>query len=197
MNEGGDSDQDGWELSRAGWVSDALLDERSELQRQVEALRTEHDRLAAEIDAARALGREEGLRRGFAELRALIAELDSDSERRQEALLDDAVAAAIAAARALVTDAVEGDRKLVGDLVRQALEMRPEHTPLRVRVHAEDLDAARNSTGRDGLSVEADPTLSPGDVIVEYGDGRVDCRLETLLAGFSDDLRRELNHDGR
>ncbi len=197
MNNGAESDQEGWELSRAGWISDALIDERNDLQRRVDALRAQHDHLAAEIEAARALGREEGLRRGFAELKAVIAEVAQNGRQRQEALLDNTVTATIAAARALVAEAVEADRELVGRLVRQAIEMRPEHTPIRVRVHVNDLAAARASVERGNLPVEADPTLGAGDVVVEYGDGRVDCRLVTLLSGFSDDLRRELNDDRR
>ena len=198
MSDVDEADQQGWEHSRAGWVSDALVDERSELQREVDALREQRAQLAAEVESARAVGREEGRRSGIAELRKMVARIEADSDTRRSELVNGSVDAAIAAAATLLRRTIGTDRELVADLVRQAMQMRPEHTPIRIRVCGDDLDSAAACLDAADLSTlypEADPTLSAGDVILEYNDGRVDCRIDTLLAGFSEDLRRELDDE--
>lgn len=153
--------------------------------------------------AAREAVREEAL---AAEQDRLRREAERATEHR------DAVAALTRAAAALETAVTEAcarieaqgselawelTRELVGhelrttesaDVVRRVLALLPAEPTVRVRLHPRDA-ADADVLATDGVVIVADPTLAPGDALVEADDHVLDLRLETALARVREVLR--------
>lgn len=158
------------------------------------------------LATACAEAREEGHAAGFAEGRAeaqaasmLLAEQLKDRlsalfdavDRQHEALERDATALALAAGEALAGAALQRLPHAGAEaLIREALAEQFERPRLMLRLSPSDrepLEAFATSyalsMGYEGrLSFQTDPSLEPGDCIVEWADGGIGHRAATLRA---------------
>jgi flagellar assembly protein FliH len=74
------------------------------------------------------------------------------------------------------------------DVVRRVLNLLPDEPMVAVRLHPDDLAAATELT-EHGVSLVADPSLRPGDALVEAADHVLDLRLEVALERVREALR--------
>lgn len=98
---------------------------------------------------------------------------------------------AVDIARALVGEAVSRDPAVIATAVSEALARFTRARRALVRVHPEDVAAARaalerwaSRVGAEAAEVAADATVSRGGVWVETDRGRLDATLETRLAAL-------------
>jgi len=73
-----------------------------------------------------------------------------------------------------------------GDVVRRVLDVLPPDPTATVRLHPAALPAATQEL--TGITVVADPSLAPGDAVVETDSAAVDLRLGTALARIREAL---------
>ena len=144
------------------------------------------------LEAARVAGKAEGLGQAAAAL-ALAARARDEAIGSLEGTVVDA---AVAIARRLVGRELAGSRQETLELARGALRAAAGLGDVVLRVAPSDLAALRGAgdalgalAGKGTLSLAEDPTLGPGEVIVEARGGRVDGRIEARL----DALRRALD----
>jgi flagellar biosynthesis/type III secretory pathway protein FliH len=167
-----------------------------------EAARRAHEKaLADAYERGLAEGRAEGeqaaselLRAPMTAVESALAALRAGEERWAGALEDNICALAVAVARHIIGREVAADPGVVRALVRGAVAEFPADQPLRIRVCPQDLTAitaqglTEDSLGRSA-SWTADPTLSPGECVVEgrerIVDGRIDTALERVYRGLS------------
>lgn len=98
---------------------------------------------------------------------------------------------AVDIARALVGEAVSRDPAVIASAVSEALARFARARRALVRVHPEDVPAARAAlerwarrVGAEAAEVAADTTVSRGGAWVETDRGRLDATLETRLAAL-------------
>lgn len=135
-------------------------------------------------------GYREGLSRGAAETRTLLA--FSDAFQNEISRLDESVAAEVAALALAVAQRVIGvayaaDPGLVATMVEQALQaLPPNMEPARVLVHPEDLPLVAQHIGEEftgrRISLAADRGVSRGGCRVVTGTTDIDSSLETRWA---------------
>jgi flagellar assembly protein FliH len=98
-----------------------------------------------------------------ARLHETVAEVCGRLESRVSALAGD------------LTETILGELRHDVDAVRRALALAPEGEPVAIRVHPSAVAEAA------GVRVIADPSLLPGDALVEYDDHVLDLRITTAL----------------
>jgi flagellar assembly protein FliH len=173
--------------SRVAELESAL---QKEVQRARDAGRAEGEsagRERAQADLTPVLDR---LTRGISELATLRARIRTESEK-------DLVKLALCVARRVVRRELSVDPDAVQGLVRAALEKVQSKDLRRLRVHPEFQNPIRRhveAAGLPGMEIVPDPSLLPGDVIVETRLGDLDASVESQLneieRGFADRLNR-------
>jgi flagellar biosynthesis/type III secretory pathway protein FliH len=153
-------------------------------------------RSAGEVRAAaREEGQAEGLRAAEAELVERLAVLGEAHRRWQARLEAEALDLAVEMARRIVGRELRADPAVAAEGALQAIRAAGSRRALRVRLHPETVGLVRarapalvEEAGGAAPELLADPSLSPGDVVVETEaglvDGRVDSRLESLRAAL-------------
>ncbi|TVP45373.1 MAG: hypothetical protein EA350_09290 [Gemmatimonadales bacterium] len=124
-------------------------------------------------------------------MRRALGELESLAQARESAAEERVLALSLAVARVLLDRELRSDPGEVTQMVRRALAHFPAESPLRVRLHPEDLTAlAMPAAGesepptmgrRGGLQWEADTELERGDVVVESPERILDGRVIPCL----------------
>jgi len=109
---------------------------------------------------------------------------------------EDLVKLSIAVARRILNRELSVDPESIQAVVRVALEKLQSREVTRVRIHASHEVAVRNCLAAQGgahhIQITHDPTLQPGDVILETSqgsfDGSLDFQLREIERGFTDRL---------
>jgi flagellar assembly protein FliH len=98
---------------------------------------------------------------------------------------NDVVAAAVTIAEELVRHELQNPDARGRDAIARALQLTPDHGLVTARLSPADLavinEAGDLQTGR-ALELVADPSLSPGDCIVDVGACRIDARIDAAFA---------------
>lgn len=141
-------------------------------------------RAAAQAEIAR-------LRDVLAHLQQPVAELDRETESALVALM-------LELARRLVQQELAADPAKLAAIVRDAVgHLAQPVRGLRVRLHPDDARVVTQhlmpQEPGEEWRVVADPTLMPGDCIVETENGRVDARLDTRQAQLAQRLLADSN----
>lgn len=127
-----------------------------------------------------------------AELKAFIEEERAYRARCEQGLLD----LALAVAGRVVRDAIAADPAALLPLVAEAAG-RAGDDRIRARAHPREAEVLAATAQEGGplahLEVEADPTLEPGDVILESPRGRYDLRPAVLLERVRRRLEAEVD----
>jgi flagellar assembly protein FliH len=157
-------------------------------------------------------GRTQGLKLGRAESKEAIdrfAEVVDQFLERQRALVQENEAAlvdlAVAVARRIVGASAEVRREPVLLAVSDCLGYLRDRTRVTVKVNPKNLDAAREARkewvesveGIGTLTLEADPSVSPGGCVLETEAGDVDARIEERLAMLHTALLEDLRTPGK
>jgi flagellar assembly protein FliH len=128
-------------------------------------------------------------------VQAARAELVAAREREKDVAVEEIVAIAVAVAAKIVRREIRTDDELVLRLVRRCLRRIPLPSPVRVRLHPEDVQAvaaAREAFALDDaghqVAFEADRRVERGGCIVETPDFVVDGRALTQLAAAREAL---------
>jgi flagellar biosynthesis/type III secretory pathway protein FliH len=141
-------------------------------------------------------GRTEALQRHGAEIASLIEAWRGALERfeaaREDLVLDasaQAPALALSIAERVIKRAVQADPAVIGEQLSAALALLVAPSRLAVFTHPEDLEAAKmvlpslveRLLGGAHSTLEADPRLSRGSVVIRTPEGAVDASIETQL----------------
>jgi type III secretion protein L len=150
--------------------------------------------IEAEIEQARRRGYEKGLLEARAELAAQIAETKAQLEHSFASLEGRIVQTVLKAVQQIL--ASTSDRALLEPLIRRVLAQSNSDSPLRLRVSAEQFDAANDAVSSllkefpqvEWIDVAKDPNASRGTCVLEseFGviDGSIDTQLEALRRGL-------------
>jgi len=155
-------------------------------------------RAAGEVRAAAVEeGRAEGLLAGRAELEARLSELAEAQARWLARAEVEALDLAVEMARRILDRELRLDPAAAVEGTRSALQAAGRWRSVRVRLHPDGLAQLRAGApalpaaeGGGGLELVADPSLQPGDVVVETEAGQVDGRIDSRLEGFRAALAR-------
>ncbi|WP_430391047.1 FliH/SctL family protein [Dyella sp. 20L07] len=156
-----------------------------------------------DLEALEQQARDEGYRAGHAEGMAAARDLIDGRLTTLDELLDAAARPlramdetvelelarlAMTVARQVLAHELRTTPDLVVEAVRQAALALPSATGnLRVRLHADDLALLRTlGVAEQHWQLVADPTLRPGDCMLENERSRLDARVETRLAAVVD-----------
>lgn len=169
-------------LGAAERARDVLERAREEARALVEAAARERERALAEAE-------EEGRRAGLGRAAAALLGAAAERDRLLRSAADDLVRLAVAVAGALLAREVERGGA-VEALAARALEAVRHRREVTLRVHPEDAPGLRREAGRlgallaraPGLSIQEDPSVGRGGLLVETEAGTLDARLETRLA---------------
>jgi flagellar assembly protein FliH len=167
--------------------------------------------LAAELDAAREAGREQGFQAGLVEaaqhmatavaaLHAAAEHLAAQREHLAAAVEAATVELGLRIAEQALAAAVTVDPDRVVDVVRGALRRLVERARVTILVHPDDLDLVRAASpalvaelgGMEHCDVQAERRVQRGGAIVRTVEGEVDATLETKLARAREILEEEL-----
>lgn len=124
----------------------------------------------AEAANVRENARIEGLRRGLDEIEQRRGELCAEAER-------DLVKLAIGIAERIVKAEIALGRPVAEANLKRAIELAAHRRVVIVRSHPDDMARLAGQ----GLVVEGDATVTPGGVILETREGRVDLDVRTQL----------------
>jgi type III secretion protein L len=166
----------------------ALLDAEgliADARREAERIRLD---AVAEYEREKTRGFADGLKKAEAEAAERLLLSAAETIRGFRAAEGKLIAVVEKAVRKIVGDLPVRDR--VGGLVRTALAGLAAEGKAKVRVAAEDLEAARaaifsSDAGKsacDSVEVGPDPRLSPGACVIETAAGVIDASLEVQLA---------------
>ncbi|GIF11053.1 hypothetical protein Ate01nite_10850 [Actinoplanes teichomyceticus] len=159
--------------------------------------------MAAEAGAARALAAEEqheqrrtaALAHAVNALGRAVTELENQLMPTFTELQELVLASAFELAEAIVGRSLHDDPERGRDALRRAMTAAPEQGNVVVRLHPDDY---RNLVGDTGgvfdyqgrqISLQADPTLQPGDAIAETGTATVDATVAAAVARAREALR--------
>jgi flagellar assembly protein FliH len=163
--------------------------------------------VAARIEAARLAGFQQGEQQGFErgsqaarpyidKLTASVAEIGRARSVIRRDAERDLIALSLAIAKRILRRELAVDPDAVQGIVRAALDRLQSREITRVRVAPGQEEAVRrNLAAAQAPSVEVrpDPSLQPGDVVVETSRGNLDASIDTQLSeierGFADRLR--------
>jgi flagellar assembly protein FliH len=170
-----------------------------------------HIDLAAEAEAARQAGHEEGLLQGrmeaeaqmapaIAALRQAALELAAERDRVSAAAEAAAVELGLKIAEQALAGAIAVQPERVVDVVRGALRRLVDRERVTILVHPDDLDLVRSSSARlvaelggiEHCDVQAERRVARGGAIVRTVEGEVDATLATKLARAREVLEEEL-----
>jgi type III secretion protein L len=148
----------------------------------------------AEIEQARRRGYEAGMREARAELSTQIAETKAQLEHSFVSLEGRIVQTVLKAVQQILGHT--NDRALLEPLIRRVLAQSNSTTPMRLRVSAEQFDAANDAVASllkefpqvEWIDVAKDPNATRGTCVLETEFGVIDGSIDTQLAA----LRRGL-----
>lgn len=131
-------------------------------------------------------------------LREAAGEMEIELPRWEDAVEDNLCALAVAVARRLVGEKVEGDREVLRRTVREALDRFPPDEPVTLRMHPDDLSLIRDASGDpelqlgSGRDVEwrSDEELNRGGCLAEGPEHVVDGRTDRALLRLYKELSR-------
>jgi flagellar assembly protein FliH len=171
--------------------------------------------LAAEAEAARQAGHQEGLLQGRMEAEAQMAPAIAALAAASAALVDErdrvaaevetaAVALGLKIAEHALAAAVAAQPERVVDVVRGALRRLVDRERVTILVNPDDLDLVRSASDRlaaarggiEHCDVQAERRVGRGGAIVRTVEGEVDATLATKLARAREVLEEELRGDG-
>ena len=149
-------------------------------------------RAAGQVRAAAAeAGRAEGLRAGALQVQAGLASLAEAQGAWLARAEIEALDLAVEMARRILGRELRLDPAAAGEGARAALRAAGRRRSFRVRLHPDGVATLRAGQAALGAAVEgsalellADPTLLPGDVVVETEAGQVDGRIGSRLEEF-------------
>jgi flagellar assembly protein FliH len=154
--------------------------------------RLEQD-FAALREAARRQGHDEGLARGLAEGRAAAKE-EAHGDAQIAGLEGVLLQSVMAACRRLLGPAVD-DGRAVQSAVRAALAAARQEEVLALRLHPDDLPAARAALASGphaALQLQPDADLPRGGCVLAFTGGSLDARLDTQMRRLGAALAGEL-----
>lgn len=158
----------------------------AEAQTAVDAARLRLEREAMNRDAVTALTAAVGA------LRAAAQRFDASSAPVLDAADDALLSAAIELAEAIVAHELDDAHSSARAAIARALSTIDAGSINAVRLSPVDLAViAAHEVSAPDLRFIADPSLSPGDAVVEIAEGRIDARIGAAL----DRARRELGVD--
>ena len=169
---------------------------------------------AAEAEAARVAGHQEGLQQGLIEAEAQMASaiaalrqaavaLDAERERVSAAAETAAVELALKIAEQALAGAIAVDPARVVDVARGALRRLVDRERVTILVHPDDLDLVRSASDRlvtelggiEHCDVQVERRVARGGAIVRTVEGEVDATLATKLGRAREVLEEELRGD--
>jgi flagellar assembly protein FliH len=122
-----------------------------------------------------------------AALERLAIEVDVVADRHREVITqveDQIVRVAFDIAEAVLGRELRATDQGAADAIHRALQFAPPSGPVVARLHPDDLASLTHPeqllAGR-ALTVVADPSLAPGDAIVDVGPARIDARIAPAL----------------
>jgi len=136
------------------------------------------------------------------DLAAFIAHIEAERQRAWAEMEPQIIGLVFDLARQVIKQEVEASRTVALSVVANALRRAADSTTLRIRVHADDLEAVRAHredllTLVDGIrhiEIIEDRRVGPGGAVVETDAGTIDARIETQLDEVSDALERMIAH---
>jgi type III secretion protein L len=173
---------------------ETLVEARETLRLARRAAEEMRATVAAEVEQARRLGYEKGQQEARAELSSQIAETKAQLEHSFASLEGRIVQTVLKAVQQIL--ASTSDRALLEPLIRRVLAQSNSDSPLRLRVSAEQFDAANDAVSSllkefpqvEWIDVAKDPNASRGTCVLESEFGVIDGSIDTQLAA----LRRGL-----
>jgi type III secretion protein L len=171
-----------------------LVEARETLRLARRAAEQQRTTVEAEIEQARRRGYETGLRDARAELSSQIAETKAQLEHSFTSLEGRIVQTVLKAVQQIL--ASTSDRAMLEPLIRRVLAQSNTDTPLRLRVCADQFDAANEAVASllkefpqvEWIDVAKDPNAARGTCVLESEFGVIDGSIDTQLAA----LRRGL-----
>jgi flagellar assembly protein FliH len=167
--------------------------------------------MAAEVEAARAAGHEQGFQAGFVEaqeqlavaiaaLQTAAAGVDAERERIAGAVEGATVELALRIAEQALGAALTVDPERVVDVVRGALRRLVDRDRVTILVNPDDMELVRAAAptlvaelgGIEHCEVQAERRVGRGGAIVRTVEGEVDATLDTKLARAREVLEEEL-----
>lgn len=86
-------------------------------------------------------------------------------------------------ASAIVAREIADSETRAADALGRALALAPERGDMVARLHPDDAATLeRLDAASERIRIEADPTLAPGDCLLEFSNGEVDARISAALA---------------
>ncbi len=180
-----------------------VVDAHASAARIVAEARTTADAIVAHAtESARALAEQVTRDAREAELARLAAEViavRAGAERRAERELDRMIELAVLLAERLVGEAIAVEPARVGALAKGALRETRGARQLRIEACPGDvatLTELLSALGEGVATIEANPELSRGSLVVHTELGRVDARLTPQLSRLAEALREVLRGGG-
>ncbi len=167
-----------------GWVRAEHLAAAARATERVRKLEERHRQLESECDDARAAARSAGFAEGRAALRDAVDELAG----ARDALSSRAWELALNVAAVVIEGELRADPSRAKPLIDRALSGRVGRSPTGIRL-APGIGEALAAEIPDLPPVVADTQLGPGDVVLEYSDGKVDAPLSRVLEMFARSTR--------
>ena len=178
-------------FSAADGARAVLARAEAEARSVLEAAGRERERILAEAEEA-------GHRAGLARAAAALLRAAAERDRLILSAADDLVRLAVAVAGAVLGREVERGGT-VEALAARALEAVRHRREVTLRVHPDDAPGLRREAGRlsgllaraPALSIQEDPAVGRGGLLVETEAGMLDARLETRLEAVEAALLEE------
>ncbi len=141
-------------------------------------------------DAATAIESRERLRGEQLQqvLASLADEVDAIADRHDHVVArieDQVITIAFEIARAILARELRSTDSGAADAIHRALQFAPTAGPVIARLHPHDVASLEDPSqllANRSLTIVADPTLEPGDAIVDIGQAHIDARIEPALA---------------
>ncbi len=143
-----------------------------------------------EAEAIRTTAREEAQTSGRAEVAALLIDAEQALARARAEAEPALARLAVGAAERLLRAELSLRPERVRELVAEVLDRARRAARLRLYAHPADVPLLRTAPALAGLPIEEDPTLEPGDCVVESDLGRLDGRLSVRVAALQAALER-------
>ncbi|BDG06447.1 FliH/SctL family protein [Anaeromyxobacter oryzae] len=168
--------------ARARAIVEAAQDEASEIRKGI----------AVERERARAAGETEGYETGRGRAAALLAAAAAERDRLLGTLARDVASLALDVARRILGRELATAPGAVVDVAARTLEGARERAVVTLRASPADVPRLREAEPRlsallaraPGVALREDPSLAPGDVVVETEAGRLDGRVAAQLAAL-------------
>jgi flagellar assembly protein FliH len=187
-------------INEAKTIADSIMDEVFEKARKEKELA---------IEAGRKEGYESGKREAEEEYRALLEEAENirtEAEKEYSRVLqsaeEDIVNIVIKTAKKVVGMELDTNRKIIINLVAEALAKCSNRDSFIVRVSQQDYDYVKDNQeeikktieGIGFIELKEDPSLEPGSCIVETNYGCIDSGIDTRMKILEDAFHEYLNN---